>query len=438
MDQQNIQRAPEGLMAREPVATASEGERIVGKIAQRLIPLLVACFFVAYLDRVNIGFAALTMNKALGFTPEFFGWAAGVFFLTYCLLEAPSNYIMHRVGARIWIARIMVTWGVVSALMAFVWNETSFVTLRLLLGAAEAGFAPGVILYLTYWIPAAQRARVMSGFLFAVPLSSAIGAPISSLVLTTMNGVADFDGWRWLFFIEAIPSILLGVACFFYLPGRPAESSWLSPREKEWLQSELAQEAPHKEESLWRALLDFRVLALGFAYFGIVLALYGLGFWLPQIIRADGFGVIAAGFLTAVPYIFGGFAMVSWSRRSDARKERAGHAIVAALIAGVGLVCAAYAPSPTLSMVAVAVAAMGTFAFMPVFWSFSTEALGPNEAVIGVAVINSVGNVAGFAGPYLVGLIRGASGEFHHALLALAAGPLLAVLFVFLSLRLRR
>lgn len=414
----------------EETASDVDGERVVAKVARRLIPLLVLAFFVAYLDRVNVGFAALTMNKELGFTPEFFGWAAGAFFLGYCLLEAPSNYILHRVGARIWIARIMASWGLVSALTAFVWDGASFVALRLLLGAAEAGFAPGVILYLTYWIPAAQRARVIGAFLLALPLSSVVGAPLSGLILSGMDGVAGFSGWRWLFFIEAAPAVLLGVVCYFYLPDRPADAPWLAPRERDWLLAELARESRPQDENAWRALRDPVVLALGVAYFGIIVALYGLGFWLPQIIKAFGFGVVAAGFLTAIPFVFGALAMIVWSRSSDRAKERVGHTAFASIVACAGLAASAYAPTPTLAIVALSAAAMGTLASMPAFWSFVTLALPGAGAVVGVAVVNSIGNVSGLAGPYIVGLIKGATGEFHYALLALATGPLMAAALI--------
>ena len=250
-------------LVRPARADAIDGERVIAKVSWRLVPLLMAGFFIAYLDRVNIGFAALTMNKEMGFSPQFFGWAAGVFFIGYFFFEAPSNYVMHRIGARLWLARIMVSWGLIAAATAFVWSENSFVALRLLLGAAEAGFAPGVILYLTYWIPAAQRARVLSGFLIAVPLGSAIGSPISGIIMTLMDGVAGFSGWRWLYFVEALPSIALGVVCFFYLPDRPADAAWLTTAERDWLETALAREEPAHHENFWRALVDAKVLLLG-------------------------------------------------------------------------------------------------------------------------------------------------------------------------------
>lgn len=403
-------------------------DRVVAKAARRLIPFLVAGFFVAYLDRVNIGFAALTMNEELGFTPEFFGWAAGVFFIGYCLFEAPSNYILHRVGARIWIARIMASWGVVAALTAFVWSETSFVALRLLLGVAEAGFAPGVILYLTYWIPAAQRARILAGFLLAVPVSSAIGAPLSGLILTTMDGVGGISGWRWLFFVEALPAIALGVIAFFYLPDTPRAAGWLNPAERALLQARLEAERPAggKSENHWRALRSSRVLSLGLVYFGVVVSLYGVGFWLPQIVSSFGYGVVATGFLTAVPFVFGALAMAVWSRVSDALNERAAHTIAGALLASFGLAASAYAQTPVLAMAALSIACVGTLAAMPTFWSLATLTLTDADVVVGIALINSIGNLAGFVGPYFVGWMKGANGDFTYALLGLAIGPLLS------------
>ena len=418
--------------ARKPQAAREtlDADRVVAKVARRLVPFLVTAFIVAYLDRVNIGFAALTMNGELGFTPEFFGWGAGIFFVGYCLFEAPSNYIMHRVGARIWIARIMVSWGLVSALTAFIWNEASFVVLRLLLGVMEAGFAPGVILYLTYWIPAAQRARVLASFLIAVPLASAIGSPISGFILASLNGVGGISGWRWLFLMEALPSIILGVVCFFYLPDGPQSAKWLTSGEKASLRAVLEREAGRDHGDHWRALKDGRILILGVAYFGIVIALYGLSFWLPQIIKAFGFGVGVTSLLASIPYMCAALAMWAWSRSSDRRRETVGHTALAGVVGAMGLACAAYAPTPLLSMIALSVAAVGAIAALPTFWSFTTLALGTGDAVVGVAVINSIGNISGFAGPYLVGLVKGATGEFSDALLALALGPLITALLI--------
>ncbi len=413
-----------------------DADRTIAKVARRLVPFLIICFFAAYLDRVNIGFAALTMDKELGFSPQTFGWGAGVFFIGYCLFEAPSNFILHRVGARRWIARIMVSWGVVSGLMALISGETSFVSLRLLLGVAEAGFAPGVILYLTYWIPAERRALPLGAFLMAVPLSSAFGAPLSSLVLTTMDGVANLSGWRWLFILEAAPSIVLGVIALSYLTNRPKDARWLEPAERSWLQARLDAELATLEDPRdpWSMLRHPRVILLGLAYFGVVLSLYGLGFWLPQMVETYGYGVLATGFIVSIPYVCGALAMMAWSQSSDRSGERHLHTAFAALLATGGLAASAFAQSPPVAMLALSIAAIGTLAAMPIFWSLATSFLSGASAAVGVALINSIGNLAGFVGPYLVGWIKTETGGFSWALLTLAVGPLATAVIV---LRLR-
>ena len=413
-----------------------DADRTIAKVTRRLVPFLIVCFFAAYLDRVNIGFAALTMDKELGFSPQTFGWGAGVFFLGYCLFEAPSNFILHRVGARRWIARIMVSWGVVSGLMALISGETSFVSLRLLLGVAEAGFAPGVILYLTYWIPAERRALPLGAFLMAVPLSSAFGAPLSSLVLTTMDGVANLSGWRWLFILEAAPSIVLGMIALSYLTNRPKDARWLEPAERSWLQARLDAELATLEDPRdpWSMLRHPRVILLGLAYFGVVLSLYGLGFWLPQMVETYGYGVLATGFIVSIPYVCGALAMMAWSQSSDRSGERHLHTAFAALLATGGLAASAFAQSPPVAMLALSIAAIGTLAAMPIFWSLATSFLSGASAAVGVALINSIGNLAGFVGPYLVGWIKTETGGFSWALLTLAVGPLATAVIV---LRLR-
>jgi ACS family tartrate transporter-like MFS transporter len=413
---------------------AIDADRLFSKITRRSIPLLVAGFVAAYLDRVNIGFAALTMNKELGFSAEFYGWGAGVFFIGYCLFEAPSNYVLHRVGARLWLARIMLSFGAISALMAFVWDGASFVVLRFLLGVAEAGFAPGVILYLTYWVPADRRARILSVFLIAVPLSSVIGAPLSGAILATMDGVAHMSAWRWLFIVEAVPSVLLGGVGLFYLTDRPNAATWLTQKERVWLQARLESErlAAESAENHWRALRDPRVIVLGLAYIGVVISLYGLNFWLPQIINAFGYNAPLSSLLNAMPYACGALAMILWGRRSDRTRERVWHTSIGALVASLGLIGAAYSQAPIAAMLFLSIAATGTLAAMPTFWSLSTAYLTPAEAAVGVAVINSIGNLAGFVGPYLVGWIKTATGDFSYALLALALGPLFTAAAVLL------
>jgi len=388
-----------------------DANRTVSKVARRLVPFLVACFFAAYLDRVNVGFAALSMNADLGFSSEIFGFGAGIFFIGYSLFEAPSNFILHRVGARRWIARIMVSWGLVSALMAFVWDSASFLALRFLLGVAEAGFAPGAILYLTYWIPLERRARILGMFLLAVPLSSAVGAPLSSLALTTMDGVAGLKGWQWLFLLEAIPSMLLGIVAFFYLTDKPKDADWLTPAERTWLQARLDGEQAANNDAFWWTLRHPRVLALGVAYFGV-----------------------ESGFVTAIPYVCAAIAMVVWSRHSDREGERFWHTALPALAAAMGLAASGYAGSPTTAMLSLSVAATGTLAAMPPFWTLPTGFLSGLGAAVGIALVNSIGNLAGFFGPYLVGWIKTGTGDFSSALTALAIGPILCAVIV---LRLR-
>lgn len=414
----------------DPVAADIDADAVVAKVMRRLVPFLAACFVVAYLDRVNIGFAALSMNEALGFSPVVFGWGAGIFFVGYCALEAPSNYILERVGARRWIARIMVSWGIVSALMAIVWNEASFLALRFLLGAAEAGFAPGVILYLTYWVPARYRARCLGGFLMALPLATVIGAPLSGLLLATMDGAAGLAAWRWLFIIEAAPATLLGVAAYFYLPDKPENAAWLARGERAALQNLLDEESVESgaagSHSPWRTLRDPQVLTLGLVYFGIVASLYGLGFWLPQIVDAFGYGALGTGLVTAIPYFFGAVAMALWSRHSDAAGERLRHAALAAALSAGGLASAGCVETPAASMIALSLASAGTLAAMPPFWTLPTAFLSGTDAAVGIALVNSIGNLAGFFGPYLVGWIKNATGEFSYALVALAAAPLVS------------
>ncbi len=426
-----------------------DGVEVQARVFRRLVPFLIMCYFAAYLDRVNLSFAAATMNSDLKFSPAVYGWGAGIFFMSYALLETPSNYILHHIGARIWIARIMVTWGVVSAALAFVRDETGFYVLRFLLGAAEAGFMPGIILYLTYWFPQAQRGRILAAFLFAVPLATVIGAPLSGAVLSYAEGVGGMRGWRWLFIIEAAPAIVLGVVAWFYLTDRPQTADWLAPAERDWLTAQVAGETADADEpgvlqgllpamiaAMIAALQDRRALWLGVAYFGVVLALYGLGMWLPQIVDGYGPGPLVAGFVTALPFLCGAFAMLWWSRRSDRRGERVWHTALAACVAAAGLAAAGWAAaaSPMGATAAICLAAIGVFATLPPFWALVTGSFDGARAALAIALINSIGNLAGFFGPWMVGWIKEASGGYGPALLALASGPLVcAALVVYLG-----
>jgi MFS transporter, ACS family, tartrate transporter len=380
------------------------------KIAWRLIPYLMLCYFVAYLDRVNLGFAALTFKGDLGFGDAVFGLGAGIFFAGYFIFEVPSNIVLEKVGARVWIARIMITWGLVSAAMAFVQGETSFYIVRFLLGVAEAGFFPGIILYLTYWYTSAERAKMIGLFMVAIALSSIVGSPLSAFILANMGGLQDLKGWQWLFIIEAMPAIVLGAVTYFYLTDRPAHASWLTPEERQGVTQRLAAEKASREAvrkfSVGQALTNPRVLGLALVYFGIVTGLYGLGFWLPQIVKAFGLSTSMTGWVVAIPYVFSAIVMVLWSRHSDHTGERVWHVAVAAFLGGAGLIAGAYLGDPVLAMAALTLGSIGTFAALPTFWTLPTALLTGTAAAAGIALINSIGNLGGFAGPYLVGWIR--------------------------------
>jgi MFS transporter, ACS family, tartrate transporter len=404
-------------------------------ISMRLIPFLVTAYFFAYLDRVNLGFAALTMNAELKFSPTVFGWGAGIFFIGYFIFEVPSNLALEKFGASRWIARIMVTWGIISALMAMVSGERSFYILRFLLGVAEAGFFPGIILYLTYWFPAEYRARFLGAFAVAVPVSTVIGAPVSGLLLG-LDGAMGLKGWQWLFVVEGIPSVLLGIVTWFYLTDRPEKADWLNAAQKAWLASKLQAENAAKQAvrplSLGQALSSGKVIALSLIYFGYVGAVYGMQFWLPQIVKAFGLTNAQTGFVTAIPYLFGTIAMILWARHSDATRERVAHVGGPLLLTALALGVSSYITDPTTTMIVLTVAAVGMFCTFAVFWTLPTACLSGTAAAGAIALINSVGNLAGFGGPYLIGWVKESTGNTSTGLLVLSLLPLGAGLLVFL------
>jgi MFS transporter, ACS family, tartrate transporter len=405
-------------------------------ISWRLIPFLVLAYFLSYLDRVNLSFAGLTMNRDLGFSPTVFAWGAGIFFIGYFLFEVPSNLALEKFGASRWIARIMVTWGVVSALMAVVSGPWSFYGVRFLLGVAEAGFFPGIILYLTYWYPAEYRARFLAAFAIAVPVSTVIGAPISGLLLG-LDGIWGLAGWQWLFIIEGIPSVLLGIVTWFYLPDRPDNATWLTAGQRAWLLSRLESEVAAKQAAqhltLGQALTSPKVLMLSLIYFGFVAALYGMQFWLPQIVKAFGFSNAQTGFVTAVPYLFGSIAMVLWARHSDVKRERVMHVGAPLLLTAVALGICGYISDPFVTMVVLTIAAIGIFCTFGTFWALPTAWLSGTAAAGAIALINSIGNLAGFAGPYLIGWVKQTIGSTTTGLFVLAVLPLIAGILVFLG-----
>jgi ACS family tartrate transporter-like MFS transporter len=397
--------------------------RVLHKITLRIVPFVMLLYFIAFIDRVNIGFAALTMNKDLGLSPRAFGFGAGIFFLGYFLFEVPSNLVLEKVGARIWIARVMITWGLISGAMAFLQGPTSFYTLRFLLGAAEAGFFPGIILYLSYWFPASQRAAVTALFMAAAPLSTALGSPVSGALLE-MHGIWGLGGWQWMFILEALPAIILGVIVLFYMTDRPEQANWLSDDERGWLVTAMKAEAAGKagtaSHSVWRGLADLRVLALSLVYFGTSAGLYTLGIWAPQIIKELGLSSLQVGFLNAVPGVVAVIAMVLWARHSDRTSERTWHVVGACVLASLGLVTAGFAGTVMSVLLTLTVVNIGISASKPPLWSMPTLFLSGSATAAGIATINSIGNLGGFAGPAMIGWIKDLTGSFQGGLLFVA------------------
>jgi ACS family tartrate transporter-like MFS transporter len=407
----------------------------VRKAALRLLPFLCLCYMVNFLDRVNVGFAALSMNADLGFSPSVYGLGAGIFFAGYILFEVPSNLALQRFGARIWIARIMISWGLVATAMALVHNEGSFYALRLLLGVAEAGFFPGIILYLTYWFPARERARIVSLFMAAVPLATVFGGPLSGALLT-MHGFMGLAGWQWLFIIQGVPAAILGVIVLFFLDDRPDHARWLSQEERQALAATLTAEAKATREvgytELGQALTRPRVLVLGLLYFCIVTGLYGIGFWMPQVLQTFGLDPLQIGFLTAIPYLAAALGMVIWGARSDRTGERIWHIALPLILGGAAFAWSAFTGPLHLSMLALTLATLGIYAAVGTFWSLPTAILTGTGAAAGLALVNSMGNLAGLVSPTVVGFIREASGSFTAALLFLAGAMLLGAVIVLL------
>ncbi|UPG74710.1 MFS transporter (plasmid) [Roseomonas gilardii subsp. gilardii] len=423
------------------VATEGSSEdirgRVMGKLRWRIVFYCFVLFIINYLDRVNVGFAAIHMNRDLGLSATAYGFGAGVFFLGYIAFEIPSNMVMHRVGARIWIARIMVSWGLLSCGMAFIGGETSFYILRFLLGAAEAGFVPGILLYMTYWFPARDRARATAGFMTATVLSTVIGAPISGWILASVPNWHGLASWQWLFILEGLPAVILGVVTYFYLVDRPQDGRWLDAAERGWLVAELEREnreiaavGTHEYRAIFR---DWRVWLLTLIYMFNAMAVYGVVLWLPQIVRSiGGLSDLQTGFVTAIPFVFATIGLLLVARSSDRTGERKWHTALSALGGGLFLAASGLAPSPMTGLLLLCAAAFGVWAVLGVFWSLPTQFLTGAAAAAGLAAINGFAQIGGFAGPYLVGWIRDTTQSFTPALLTLAAGPILAALLCLL------
>ncbi|MFC9675728.1 MULTISPECIES: MFS transporter [unclassified Streptomyces] len=396
------------------------------KVIRHIVPFLILCYVVSYLDRVNVGFAKLQMSEDLGFSEAAYGLGAGLFFIGYFLFEVPSNLMLQKVGARTWIARIMISWGVVSALFVFVNNEATFYVLRFLLGAAEAGFYPGVILYCTYWFPSARRARVIAMFMSAIPVAGIFGNPLSGWIMDVFEGTGGWNGWQWLFLIEALPAIAVGVMTLFYLDNSVRDAKWLSDDEKSVIERAIARDTKHHSEhgKTWDAFRDPKVWLMCLIYFFFVMGQYALTFWMPTFVESTGIkGGFAIGALSAVPYLAALVAMNLFGRSADKRRERRWHLVIPSLMGAVGFsLAASWTGSTALSLVALSIAAAGVLTCAPLFWSLPTAFLSGTAAAAGLAVINSVGNLAGFVSPYMIGSLKDATDSTAIPMYVLALG----------------
>jgi ACS family tartrate transporter-like MFS transporter len=412
----------------------NQADAVLRKAAWRLIPVMCLMYVASFLDRVNVGFAALTMNRDLGFSPEVFGLGSGIFFWGYFLFEVPSNLMLEKVGARAWMCRIMLTWGLLSMACAFISGPVSFVVLRFLLGAAEAGLYPGMILYMTYWFPQATRARFIALFLAAVPAASVVGAPVSGWLLG-LNGA--LHGWQWLLLLEGVPSVLLGLAVLWLLPDRPEKAKWLSEEEKRVLTARLADDRSEDAKTgalhgFWQMLADKRIWIFIIPDFSIVIGLYGLNLWMPQMIKGLGFSNQETGFLVALPYIVAMIAMVVVGLSSDRRGERVFHVAGSALLAALGLLGAALLHGPVAILLTFCLASAGIYAALAVFWTLPTAILRGMAAAGGLALLNSFANLGGFFGPGLMGWAKQQTGTYSFGLELLAGFEVLAAVSVVL------
>ena len=410
----------------------------IRKVSWRLLPLIVIAYLVAYIDRTNVAFASLTMNKDIGLSAYAYGWGAGIFFLGYFFFEVPSNVLLHKFGARKWIARIMITWGIVSALMSLVKGPVSFLTMRFLLGVAEAGFFPGMILYFTYWFPARYRARVISTLFLAVPISNGAASLVSGAILSSMEGTLGLKGWQWVFILEALPAILLAFLVLKLLTDRPEIADWLAPEERQWLVAELESERKkiersHPKVTFWKALLDKRVLALCIMYLATVTSNYGLSFFLPQIVKQLGRSTLATGVLSAIPFLVGTIGLLAWGFSSDKRNERKWHMITACLLAAIGLAGAGWVGVSYWAIFFLSIATMGIYGSRPSFWPMASTFLTGTAAAGAIALINSVGNLGGYVGPLIVGWAKDTTKSFNGGLYFLAASIFLGAVITFFA-----
>ncbi|MBV8778742.1 MAG: MFS transporter [Alphaproteobacteria bacterium] len=413
-------------------------QRTMRKVYWRLLPFTGLLYLICYIDRANVGFAALTMRGDLGLSQAAFGLGAGTaFFIGYFILEVPSNVILDKVGARLWIARIMITWGLASAATAFIVGPWSFYLVRFLLGLAEAGFFPGMILFFTYWFPSVHRGRIVAGFMTAIPISIAIGAPVST-TLMELNGVFGLHGWQWMYLMEAAPAVILGIVVLLYLTDRPEQAGWLSADEKAWLGGELARERREVEAvrtySMWQSMYNPRVLALAVIYFGVAAASVGLVMFLAQIVKELGLSNLMTGYVSSIPYIIGTVGMIVLGHITDRTRERRWNCFVACLIAVFGLALAGYTLGTWVSLVGLSIATVGFYGMKPSFWPMPSLFLTGTAAAAGIAWINAVGNLAGTVTPFVVGWAKDTTGSFAGGLYVLAGFALLSAAVTLLAL----
>jgi MFS family permease len=421
----------------QPIAPSSIEARTIRKLRIRILPFIFLLYVVAYLDRINIGFAALTMNKELGITSQQFGMLVGIFFFGYFIFEVPSNLLLHKIGARIWIARILITWGIVAALTGFVHNVHQLYVVRFLLGLAEAGYYPGVVLYLTYWFRQREQAQAIALVLVGIPVTTILGGPVSGLILDHVHWLG-VSSWRWLLILEGVPAVVCGVLAYFLLPSRPAEAKFLAPDEKDWIIAELAREREKKlgehQISLAKTFTHLRVWHLVWIEFTYLIGLYSLSFWMPQVVKSlsSHYSNTVVGFLAVIPQLVGLASIVLVSRSSDRRLERRYHAALPALAGGMGWLLLGTTTSPVVSILLLSLVAAGIYSMMGPFWSLPSEFLTGYAAASGIAFINSIGNLGGFAGPYAIGLIKDKTGSLHWGLAFVGISMLVSATFLVL------
>jgi MFS transporter, ACS family, tartrate transporter len=410
----------------------------IRKLYLRLLPFLFILYFICYLDRINVAFAALTMNTDLGFNASIYALGASAFFWGYCIFEIPSNIVLEKIGARVWIARIMITWGLLAVGTAFVAGVTSFAIVRFLLGVAEAGFFPGIVLYFTYWFPGRYRGRVVGAFMTALPISIALGSPISTALLE-LDGFLGLAGWKWVFIGEGLPAVLLGISVLFYLTDRPAKARWLTEEEREWLIAELAAERRAVDGvrvyTVLQAFANLRTLALAVIWLGTATAALGLVLFLPQILKQLGLSTMMIGFAAAIPYVAGSIGMVVWGYVSDRMHERRWNLFGGCFVAAVGLTVAGLLNGSLWALVGMSVATVGIYGMKGPFWPLPSTYLSGMAAAASIAAINSIGNLGGLIGPLTVGWIKDRTGSFEAGLYVLAGWALLSAVVTLIAVR---